>query len=280
MVFAQSSVHCAFCAGGSSHGGDIMALAGTVVSGFPDGFANGILGLCKWNWDAFTYPELNVTVEEEKGDIIPGSGWGGDIPLIGDWVEEMTSDREASTFKAKISPTVAKDMTCDVKATPEGKHKGRGLKETITLAGATTPTTFDVELEVTGAYHSKIVAAEQEHVDDLVMAYNLSIKAAADAVNSLVSQSFTGTSKADAEKKAKDAVGAKLNPKLGTDPANWRAVLMQLGNLTITQRDQASTHTFGRVYDESKADLKNKILPETLNDGSTRQFPSSDIIKL
>lgn len=221
----------------------VSAEAGTVAPGKPAGFP-GILGLTTLTFGAYGYPDLKITVAEQEHYM----GLG------------------ASTFDATIAATTSTDAVLPCVAAPAGDHvtgtidvpAGKDKKGTVTC---------DIVLRITPAFNAKIVAAEQEHLDDMGVAYNLSLVAAAAAVNGLVGTKFTDDSDAKARDKAKNAVAAKLDAKLTADPATWRTVMRSLGMLTISGRDSLLKHTFGTT--KPAVDLANKKVVSELTDGST-----------
>jgi hypothetical protein len=231
---------------------EVAAHAGVVVPAKPAGFP-GTLGLTTWNYGTWTYPDLKVDVAERaKG--------------------------KAKEWVGKIQATTVKDATHSAVAAPTGKHK----YDTVSVPVAGKATNFDVYLDITAAYYGKIRDAEQEHLNDLLHAYNLSIKAAGDAVNSLTAAEYIGTSNADAETKAKAAVAGKLHASLGSDPANWRTQLRTLATMTISGRDNLGWHTFGLDTAAAKlvVDVKAKTITHGLNDGTTsiNAAPSATVV--
>jgi hypothetical protein len=250
---------------------DMIAYAGGVGPGTPGGFPR-VLGLTTWNWTEWTYPDLQFDTEERHKK---GSGTGGSIPLIGDWLDEATGDKE---WVAKIKTTTFADGNHNAIALPVGKHYIQDIP--FTIKGRSE--NFGVYMDVDGAYNAKITQAEQEHQDDLTLAYNLSLKPAGEATNALAGREFTGATEVAAKDAAKAELKKGVHARLGADAAQWRSVLRELVNLTKSQRDQAGTHSFSLqpIDPNTGIDAKGKKLYQKLGDGTTRFFPSANIIKL
>jgi hypothetical protein len=237
---------------------EMAAYAGSVSAAKPAGFP-GTLGLTSWSYGSWTYPSLALTSTERAKPAAPAppapvGPAPAPVPPAKEWV-------------TKIGATTVADATHSCVASPAGKHK----YTTQSLKVKGVPTTFNVQLEITPGYHTKISDAEQEHLNDLLLAYNLSIKAAGDAVNSLVAAEYVAATQTDAETAAKAAVAGKLHASLTASPATWRSQLIALCGMTISGRDGKGWHTFGLVNSGPTVVVDPVALTIThgLDDGTT-----------
>ncbi len=243
----------------ASSAGHEVAHSGTVSDGVPAGFP-GVFGLATWSYGAFTYPDLKITARASEGIEEDG------VP--------------ADQFVAEVATTTSADAATSAIATPAGTYP---LKSKSTITYNSKPVQVDGEVVVDAAAAGQIRVAEQEHLDDVSYAYEITLKAAEAAVNAAAAYSLPryAKSKAEAIKIAKDQVKDALDPKLGADPATWRAMLRTCAELSKSGRDRSGWHTFSAAAGNGDIDIAKKFatfrVQPNANVGST---PSSTLIKL
>ena len=170
-----------------------------------------------------------------------------------------------SAFIAKIKATTSGDATHPCVASPAGNHN-IGTVNVPDGSGGNVP--FDIIFQINAAFANQIRDAEQEHLDDLLLAYQLSLEAAATAVNALAGTTYTGATDADARAAGRTAVAGRLHAKLTGNPATWRTVVMSLGQLSGSQRDALGYHSFGA--DKPVADVPGRKINIKINAGTTQ----------
>jgi hypothetical protein len=238
-------------------------LAGAVGVGTPGNFPVA-LGLTTPNYDGFEVPTLQIQVLEEKK---PGAGFGS-------WL--LDDDMH---WVARIMPTHARDATHPAIAMAAGTYD---MKSSIELEEKKKKVPYKEILELTSGMASKVAAAEQEHLDDLKLAYELTLKAGADAINAMGGQEFSAPAQTTAEWAAKDALKAKLHTRLTYMPEIWKSVLIQLISLSKTERDDKQVHTMKPDYTTAKFDFKAKTVTYQVTDGESKigSISPASIIKL
>ena len=103
--------------------------------------------------------------------------------------------------------------------------------------------TYLVDSAASAAVHQ----AEQEHAQDTVDAYNMSVGAWGRAINSSVNTEFKGSSAKEAQSKAMQAMAANAGipwEKWGESPDKWSSAYQDLTKTTIAIRDDSGSHTF------------------------------------
>lgn len=230
-------------------------MAGTCVPGYPAGYP-GVLGLTTYNVMSFGRPDAKIKVTHST----PGPTGQG-----------------PSAFIAQFETTTSKDATWPCVASPAGTKKV-GTVQVPTKGGGQVA--VDLYMEITAAIHGQIMHAEEEHLADLLLAYQLGLEKPAQAVNALAGQNFVAGDEAAAKTQAKKALADKLDPKLTADPMRWLAVTAALCALSGTRRDAKGTHTFVDDPATMKVDAANKKVTIGLKPGPNfKQFPATDIIK-
>ena len=239
--------------------------AGTNSWAKPGGFP-GTLGLTTVT-NAFVGPKFDINLAERQK--VSSS------PSIGGFIEWATGTGPTE-WVATVNATSSTDATHPCVSSPAGEHK-TGTKM-VNVKG--TPTAYDTYLKITPAYAGKIWAAEDEHLSDALLAYNLSLKKAADEVNKLVGPMWVADTKADAKAGPEGRLRAAMPAKLGIDPAVWRTAVWQLCLMTISGRDNLGYHTF--YTSEQAPDHAGKKVVSTLTDGTTQigTHTSASVVKL
>jgi len=231
--------------------GHDVAHAGTIDARKPAGFPRDY-GKTTWDYGGFGYPELKIEATKQ------GKMW-----------------------EAKIQGTSSKDNpNVDGIATPEGVYD---LPETEQLPGPDGKKhTLKVRYAVSAANAAQIRAAEQEHINDVSRAYEITLKAAETAVNAKASVTFTAPTKAAAIAKAKKAVAEALPKKLGANPKTWKAMLVKCAKMTNQFRDNRpnDTHTFTAEAAANDQDFDKKRITYRVKHNTRLGKPSAAIIKL
>jgi hypothetical protein len=220
--------------------------AGSVAWAKPPGFP-GTLGLTTPPWSASggSYGHPNLDFDVVNATVAPGAAG-------------------PSAFIAKIKPTTSTDATHPCVASPAGDHS---IGTIAVPNGAAPAVTCNVVFQITTAFANQIRDAEQEHLDDLLVAYQISLQAAATAVNALAGTTYIGATEPDARAKGQTAVAAKLPAKLTSNPATWRTMVLDLGRLSGSLRDALGRHSFGA--DAPNVDLAAKKVTVKINAGTT-----------
>lgn len=233
--------------------------AGIVAPALPPGFAD-TLGLTKPN-NGFVAPEIKITVEERASE---------------DWWDWSTY------WVANLAPTTSTDAVHWSVATPPGLHD----MGTDTFDLSDGPETFTMLLEVSSADYAQIAAAEQEHLDDYLQAYTITLKAAADVINVLSASDFFADTEQEARQSVMDTINARLHPKLASEfpesaPLVWKLACSNL-ILLATSRDANGWHTAKTVLKEGGIDLENKTITQVIDFSKTQigAHPSSEHVSL
>lgn len=246
-------------------GDSSVAFSGAVSSSKPGGFPNP-MGQAKWDYAGFTYPDLKLKTEKilDHGDGDPSK------PGVAAWNTE-------------VQPTTSADAATSAVATPAGVYAWPAAGTHTLRDEKNRKVVLKKQIDVSAAAAAQIKDAEQEHLDDVTQAYTITLKSAETAVNAVATTFFTDQDKAKSIKMAKDAVKDALDPKLGSDPKQWRAMLRTCAELTKSGRDASKWHSFdlfadvnAGAADFTKKLLTYKVLPNS-NVGSTS---SATLIKL
>jgi hypothetical protein len=152
-----------------------------------------------------------------------------------------TSRAADGSGRATVRPTQARDAVHPSFAFGPGGYRV-GPQE-VQIGDRARTETFTAALIVDSTISERARAAEQEHLDDMVVAYQLSLERAAAAVNAAAGQPFSGPTEADAEAAARTTVASQLPPRLGVTPAAWRDANLALARLS-RRRDEQQTHSF------------------------------------
>jgi hypothetical protein len=232
---------------------EMYGFSGTPTASKPSGFPR-ILGLTNLSTRGFTAPKLEIKTTQASG-----------------------------SWNAEVQQTTSAEGTSTAVAVPAGRYPTRRTLpyDYTNERGRTIRYNFRVTVEVSPEAHAQVVAAEQEHVDDVSEAYNITYKAVADAINGAVGQSFSGASKAAAIKQAKDSVNASLDPKLH-NPSSWARMIQRCANMSRTARDPTDWHTFRTEPngdDDWDFDAK-KVTAYVQDNPNIGVHPSSEVIHL
>ncbi|MBA3394866.1 MAG: hypothetical protein H0T89_19625 [Deltaproteobacteria bacterium] len=235
----------------SGTGSDEVGHSGTVTAGKPAKFPK-VFGLASWNFGKFTYPDLKIDTAQQ-----PDKSWD-----------------------ATIKTTTSTDAPTSAIATPAGVYP-LGGNEQVFNPTVNKKVPLKKQLGIRASAAAQIVVAEQEHLDDITQAYNITLKAAEAAVNAQASKAFNAASKKAAQKLATDSVKAALDPKLTADPKKWRAMLQTCANLTKSGRDASGWHTFDSFADVGDIDFTAKTITyQVINNPKVGSTPSATLIKL
>ena len=187
-----------------------------------------------------------------------------------DFKFNSTDKGSAGAPKWYASPT-------SVKTAFEGDAKSyfatAGLHKTTKVEGGK-----DVYFDISAAMSTRDSSLEQEHCDDIMAAYNMSLKEAEDVLVALVYSVDFGPkpTKAAAEQMVLDTIKANLtHPGLGNDKTTWAATYNTLFRKTLT-RDTSGWHMFGLTNRRTNA--AGDVLYD-LATGSTKLVPTSTVIK-
>ena len=233
--------------------------AGTIGVGTPGDFPDTLAFVTPpWSGAGGTYGYPDLNFEETVQTMAPG-------------------EYGPPQMAVKIRPTTSTDAMnpCIVPGVGDIKWAGANPTESRTVAG--TAVTLDKYIRLDQAWHDRIAASEQEHLDDLVLAYQLSLAAAATAVNALAGQEFLGATIDQAKTRAKEALAGRLHAKLTATAATWRTVVMSLGRLSGSQRDARGTHSYGLTYNSVDATAKKVFY--TINAGTSRAIAPANVVK-
>ena len=133
--------------------------------------------------------------------------------------------------------------------------------------------------EISDSLAAQIRQGEQEHLDDALLAYELTYKCVENAINALVGQRFgPASTPAAATQMALDALGRRLPTQLGIDPRTWFAALDRLLLLT-NSRDTNLMHALegGNIRHDRGRSIQ-QVVPSTFF--RVGQVPSSQIVRL
>lgn len=228
--------------------------AGTIGDGVPSDFPDTLAFVTPpWSGGGtYTYPTLDFDVTS----VPPATGTTG-----------------ATTFSVKVKNTTSADAINPCIVPPVGDHKSVGSSPTETRSSVV----YQRYIRLDATWRARVAASEQEHLDDLVRAYDLSLAAAATAVNSLGTKEYKAATADEAKQQAKTELAGPLHAKLTADPATWRTVVMSLGQLSGSERDAQGTHSYGVEFDSRDAAAKKAFYK--LNAGTTRSIPATTVVQ-
>ncbi len=155
------------------------------------------------------------------------------------WVVQAEPQRsgEKTTWSAKVKPTTTEAPEHESWYAEKGLHERPGMG--TEKDGKTCPRYW----EVSGDMSRTIRQGEQEHLDDVAMAFNLTYERIAGAINELAKAPIGPAPSSDeARAMAKQRLEERLPKELGANPSLWDAKLDTLLLATLV-RDQKSWHT-------------------------------------
>ncbi len=264
---------------------DLQAELGRLVSGpglragtnswaKPGGFPN-TLGLVTPQ-NTFGVPKFDFDVKQQQKVVAPTPGSTpapGTTPAPGGGTTTSPAPTGGGTapqleFVAAVRPTAATDAVHPCVSSPAGDHDIGTQAVPVSDGKTTKMETYKKILRISPSFASRIWAAEDEHLADLLYAYQISIEKAATEVNNLAkSGPWTGPTEADAKKQPTDKLAAALPAKLSANAATWGAVVWSLVWLSA-YRDQQGWHSFGTTA--GTVDHGKKEIVIELTNGTTQ----------
>jgi hypothetical protein len=235
-----------------------------VEAGFPSGAA-----------EAFAVSVSDGFPEASEGH--PGfPAQLGQTDQESDWILpklEIHPEKGDDGYVAKVEPTTSQDGNHTAIAAPAGKHEVAEYPLKVPLleklgrekTARMVKVYAHVEAET---LHPKVVQGEQEHLDDLAYAYEISLKRAETVINEAAEQEFTGSSKKKAEKAAENFVLDQL-PDAMQDEDDWSDVCLKLGKLS-GDRDEAGWHHIEYASDKNNEEHTKRwkwIVPDDIDEG-------------
>ena len=226
-------------------------------------------GVVRWGRPPHV-PPLGVTVPPWSSVMQGGHYVYPDLSL--------TVSRVGREWVARVGATRSVDAIHPSIALPVGRHLA-GRDAIKDASGVVRH--YDRFFDISPRIANLIRAAEQEHLDDLELAYQLSLEAAATAVNAAARRTFRAPTGELAARFARAAVARQLHRRLGDTPAQWRAAVKDLGNLT-GERDRLNWHEFrtrsnGPDYIDHAA--RRTIYVVVVGDGVVGMIPSRALIR-
>ena len=147
-----------------------------------------------------------------------------------------TITKKKGEFFAKVQPTTAKDATHEAYYPGQGYHKRLISGSNKQVIGGKT---YYHYVAISRKMSDLIRNGEQEHLNDVLRAYNITYKLIADRINSIAGRRF-GPAKTpyNAEVIAINELKRKLPKQLGTHPAKWVKMLDTLLKATHIRDDK------------------------------------------
>jgi hypothetical protein len=172
---------------------------------------------------------------------------------------------------AVINRTTSEDVEHESFFPSPGNHLRPGMSQQINGRN------YNHYWKVAPAVSDLIRQGEQEHLDDARRAYELTYKLIAERINALAGSRFgPATTPAGAQQQALDALATQLPRELGTDPANWPAVLDRL----LKQTEARDTNAWHALSIDPPQTVGDMILDPVVTTGTTRigRVPSSQVV--
>lgn len=243
---------------GGDPGGEAGMEAGVVAPSLPPGFAD-TLGLTR-PIGKFTLPTIDVTATEHDAE---------------DWWDWSTY------WVANVAQTSSADGVHWSVATPPGTHV-MGT-EKFDIGGV--PTDFTMLLEVDAGAFGQIVAAEQEHLNDYALAYELTIAEGTAVVNQMAESDFFGDTEQAARDSVMEAINQRLHPKLRSEFPSSAPLVWNIACSTLilgTTRDANKWHSAKTVLKKGGIDLASHTITHVLDFSGTQigSHPSSEQVSL
>jgi hypothetical protein len=136
----------------------------------------------------------------------------------------------------------AADASYTTVASPAGTYD---TGQTVTVNVKGQPREVKKLVTVTAADAAKIRMFEQQHIDDSIAAFEISLGAVARAIQGFSDTTFIGETQSAAEARAWERVAEDVgDSRIGLSPDAWMGAYKKLLNLTISQRDNTGTHTW------------------------------------
>jgi len=153
-------------------------------------------------------------------------------------------DDDNVLHQVQFENTFAVDAVYTVQAAAPGKYD---MGSTVNVPVNGRPRTVRRVLEVTASDAGEIARFEQQHIDDTVVAYQMSFGAIAAAMNQWADSGiwFRDVDEDSAKAYAMSRLQDDVNPKIGTSVAEWGAAYLGLVRLTVSERDGTGSHTWG-----------------------------------
>lgn len=184
-----------------------------------------------------------------------------------------TSVRRGASVEhyAQVQRTTARDATHVSYYPGPGDHRRPGMTQTI------NGKVFTHYWRISPNLSALIRRGEEEHLADAQRAYDLTYRLISDTINALVKERFgPAGSPGEATRLAEAALARRLPRALGTNPANWVAMLNRLLDATKI-RDTQGWHA---VSADPPRTLADRIIHPVATTPTTKigRVPSSQII--